>query len=96
MKSNSFKFLFLILVSLAGSPVWADHGSLLSTVRDNWIDMSVNDLVSEGIIAKPAKPLSELTNLEVAQLTAQAADIIGGFTATSDDRQCDAAWCSAS
>ena len=76
MKSNSFKFLFLILVSLAGSPVWADHGSLLSTVRDNWIDMSVNDLVSEGIIAKPAKPLSELTNLEVAQLTAQAADII--------------------
>src|ERR1700679_1424305 len=76
MKSNSFKILFLAMVTLAGSPVWADHGTLMSTIRDNWIDMSVNDLVSEGLVPKPAKPVNELTNLEVAQLTAQAADMV--------------------
>ena len=76
MKSNSFKILFLTIVTLASSPVWADHGTLMSTVRDNWIDMSVNDLVSEGLVPKPSKPVNELTNLEVAQLTAQAADMV--------------------
>src|ERR1700677_2142162 len=76
MKSNSLKILFLTLLTLSGSPVWADHGELMSTLRDNWINMSVNDLVSQGLIPKPAKPVNELTNLEVAQLTAQAADMV--------------------
>src|ERR1700679_1880428 len=76
MKSNSFKILFLTMVTLAGSPAWADHGALMSTIRDNWIDMNVNDLVSEGLVPKPSKPVNELTNLEVAQLTAQAADMV--------------------
>ncbi len=76
MKSNLFRILFLTLLTLAGSPAWADHGTLLSTFRDNWINMSVNDLVSEGLLPKPAKPVNELTNLEVAQLTANAADMV--------------------
>jgi len=76
MKSNSFRILFLTLLTLAGSPAWADHGTLMSTLRDNWINMSVNDLVSEGLLSKPAKPANELTNLEVAQLTANAADMV--------------------
>jgi hypothetical protein len=76
MKSNLFKILFLALLTLSGSPAWADHGTLMSTLRDNWINMSVNNLVAEGIVPKPAKSVNELTNLEVAQLTAQAADMV--------------------
>ncbi len=51
----------------------AEHGSLASTQRDPWIDSSVENLVLAGWASKPDKPLEELTNLEVAQLTAQAA-----------------------
>jgi len=57
----------------AALPLRAEHGSLTTTQRDGWIDTSLADLVNAGWTAKPDRPLGELTNLEVAQLTAQAA-----------------------
>jgi len=54
-------------------PLWASHGTLSSTDRDPWISARLYDLVSGGLVDKPSQPLGELTNLQVVQLTAQAA-----------------------
>ncbi len=54
-------------------PAFAEHGALTTVQRDGWIDSSLEDLVLAGWTSKPDKPLGELTNLEVAQLTAEAA-----------------------
>lgn len=60
----------------AALPAWAGHGALSSTLRDNWINGDVEQLVSEGLIPAPTQPVAQLTNLQVAQLTAQAGQII--------------------
>ena len=70
---NGFFFLALGFALAAGWPVRAEHGSLASTQRDPWIDSSLQKLMLAGWASKPDKPLEELTNLEVAQLTAEAA-----------------------
>ncbi len=64
-----------LLLGLA-CPALADHGPLTTTVRDSWINASVQDLVAAGWAADPGKPAGSLTNLEVAQLTKAAAEIL--------------------
>lgn len=58
----------------ACSAAWADHGPLTTTQRDSWVDARLQDLVSAGLVPQPNKPLDQLTNLEVAQLTKQATE----------------------
>ncbi|HJT25009.1 MAG TPA: hypothetical protein VJ873_10555, partial [bacterium] len=54
-------------------PAYADHGRLATTDRDAWINLEAADLVTSGLVAAPDKPIAQMTNLEVAQLAAQAA-----------------------
>lgn len=54
-------------------PAYAGHGRLATTDRDSWINLEAADLVSSGLVAAPEKPIAQMTNLEVAELTAQAA-----------------------
>ncbi len=53
-------------------PARADHGRLATNIRDSWINLGVAELVSSGLAQDPGKPINQLTNLEVAQLTAEA------------------------
>ncbi len=72
----------LALLGLALSlslPAFADHGPLASTQRDGWIDASLQELVLAGWVTRPDAPLGSLTNLEVAQLTAQAAQQVNAL-----------------
>ena len=52
---------------------YADHGALATRDRDAWIDARVDALASSGWVSPLDRPARELTNLQVAQLTAQAA-----------------------
>jgi hypothetical protein len=76
-KSMKLKNLILILwTTLFLGPVvsaYADHGALATRDRDAWIDTQVDALVSSGWVSPLGHPAQELTNLQVAQLTAQAA-----------------------
>ena len=74
MKKMIFKNLLVLGAVLGFAPVQAAHGPLLGTARDSWIDQSVQALVAAGWVKAPALPLNELSNLQVAQLTAQAAE----------------------
>ena len=58
------------------APLWAKHGLLSTTDRDAWIDQRFQDLVNGGLVSNPGRPLNELTNLQVAQLTAEAAHTV--------------------
>ena len=51
---------------------WAGHGPLSSTTRDGWINWQVGDLVAAGLAQDPQKPINQMTNLEVAELTFDA------------------------
>ena len=75
MKTEKKKIRLLTAALLAGLalPAYADHGRLAATDRDAWINLEAADLVSSGLVAAPEKPIAQMTNLEVAQLTAQAA-----------------------
>ncbi len=64
-------YVFTLLAGMT-VPVFAEHGPLSATQRDGWIDSSVSDLAAEGLVPRPGKPVSEITNLEVAQWTAHA------------------------
>ena len=56
-------------------PAFAEHGALTTTVRDAWIDSAVQDVVSAGWVDPLSKPVGEMTNLELAQLTSKASQI---------------------
>ncbi|HET9869960.1 MAG TPA: hypothetical protein VFR02_05635, partial [bacterium] len=76
MKQNAaqkLNRLFLALGLGLAAPAWADHGPLSSLARDGWVNGSVEDLVAAGLAPDPGKPAAQMTNLEVAELTAQAA-----------------------
>src|SRR5579872_4281298 len=75
---NSKLLKILLFLTLAGivSPLRAEHGLLSSNSREAWINLSVNDLVATGWVAAPAKPVKDMTNLEVAQLTAKASETL--------------------
>ncbi len=70
-KNQLMAVLFLAGLTL---PAYADHGRLSTTDRDPWINLEAEDLVDSGLVPAPDKPIRELTNLEVAQLTAQASE----------------------
>jgi len=70
--TNLKPLIATILLALA-IPAWADHGKLGTTVRDSWINWDANELVAAGLISEPQKPMDQMTNLEVAELTAEAA-----------------------
>ena len=70
-----FQLTFCLALAWA-SPLWASHGTLSSHDRDPWIDERVKDLVAAGWAEKPKGPVRDMTNLQVAQLTAQAAQMI--------------------
>ncbi|HEV2354765.1 MAG TPA: hypothetical protein VGR89_11005, partial [Puia sp.] len=54
-------------------PAYADHGRLATTDRDPWINLEAADLVSSGLVPQPEKPIPQMTNLELVEMTAQAA-----------------------
>lgn len=58
------------------SASWAGHGTLSSTQRDPWINDALNQLSSEGLLPTSSKPIAQLTNLEAAQMTAAAGEIL--------------------
>ncbi len=60
----------------AACPALAAHGPLSSTQRDAWINTSLADLVAVGMVTDPGKPLDQLTNFQVAGLTAQASQLL--------------------
>jgi len=74
MKKNLFATMAL-LFSVA-LPALAMHSRLASTDRDPWIDQAANDLVISGIVSDPDKNMDQMSNLEMAQLTAQASRMI--------------------
>ena len=76
MKSGSLKTLVFIGFAAAAPAVFAAHGTLLSKDRDSWIDASLEKLVEAGWVTAPGKALKDLNNLEVAQLTKEAGDIV--------------------
>ena len=70
-----FCFVLLALMGLA-VPAFANHGSLVSNVRDGWIDARMQTLVDDGVLAQPTKSWKDMTNLEMVQLTKKAAEIV--------------------
>ncbi len=68
----SFALGVLSFVLGCASPAWADHGKLASADRDAWINWDVSELVAAGLVPAPEKPVEQMTNLEVAELTASA------------------------
>ncbi len=69
---KSLQILIGVILLSPAFPARADHGRLATNIRDSWINLGVDDLVSSGLAPTPGKPIDQLTNLEVAQLTAQA------------------------
>jgi hypothetical protein len=76
MSKSGFKILAVMVLTALALPVWAEHGTLLSTDRDPIINTDISDLVAAGWIDAPDKDISKLTNIEVAQLTAQAGNSV--------------------
>ncbi|HEY5039769.1 MAG TPA: hypothetical protein VIJ93_11905 [bacterium] len=72
MKINRVQILTGVFLLALALPAFAGHGPLASLERDSWINASLSDLVAAKLVAEPAKPIQQLTNFEVAQLTAQA------------------------
>ncbi len=64
---------FIAILVLPVLPAFADHGALTSTDRDGWVDSAIQDVVDAGLASQPVKPVNQLTNLEVAQMTCLAA-----------------------
>ncbi|HVM33078.1 MAG TPA: hypothetical protein VMU88_08090 [bacterium] len=76
MKATAARKLKTALLALSlgsASPLWAAHGPLSSAQRDGWINWQAQELVDAGWVGAPDEPLEKMTNLQVAQLTAQAA-----------------------
>ncbi len=71
MKLRSQQWIVALLL-VGALPAYAGHGRLVSTDRDAWVNQELADLVSSGLVAAPEKPIAQMTNLEVAQLTEQA------------------------
>ncbi len=57
-------------------PAWAEHGRLATTQRDPWINAAAENLILSGMVADPGKNPDQMTNLEMAQLTAKASQMI--------------------
>jgi hypothetical protein len=70
---NSILILWAILIVGPVASAFADHGALATRDRDAWIDPQVDALAASGWVSPLDRPARELTNLQVAQLTAQAA-----------------------
>ena len=92
--NKTIQTLILAAWALAAPSAFAAHGPLLGTDRDAWINARVQALVDSGTFVGTRKPVSEWTNLEVAQATAaevektqvasskpvdDAADLVGEF-----------------
>jgi hypothetical protein len=67
-------------------PAFAGHGPTASTQRDPWIDPALENLVEAGWMGAPARPISQMTNLEVAQATAAAAQKLSSPDATDSSQ----------
>jgi hypothetical protein len=73
MRLKTNQLIAALLLAGITLPAYADHGRLASTDRDGWINIEAEELVSSGLVPTPDKPIQDLTNLEVAQMTYQAA-----------------------
>ena len=78
MNGQTFKIFAGVFVFALASGVWAPsaraaHGPDASTVRDGWINSDLEGLVEAGWVSKPAQAVERLTNLQVAELTSEAA-----------------------
>ncbi len=69
MKKISINLIVTAFFTGLAFNAWAGHGVLTSTERDPWVNQTVQDLVDAGLVVQPQKPVGQLTNLEVAQLT---------------------------
>ncbi len=76
LKKLLSQILILTACIATTTPLFAGHGTLSSIERDGWINLSVNQLVTEGVLEAPSKPVKDLTNLEVAQLTSKAGEVL--------------------
>jgi hypothetical protein len=76
MNERLLKTLFAALLMAAACPALAAHGPLSSTQRDAWINASLSDLVDAGLVSDPGKPIDQLTNFQVAGLTAEASQLM--------------------
>jgi len=74
MRFRTQQLIAALLLTGAVLPAYADHGRLVTTDRDAWINLEAADLVSSGLVAAPEKPIAQMTNLELAQLTQQAGE----------------------
>lgn len=72
MKLLFFSWLAGLFSAVPGL-AFADHGATASTQRDPWIDLAFDHLVLAGLASPSAKPVDQMTNLEMAQATAGAA-----------------------
>jgi hypothetical protein len=80
MNRKGIKNLLPVIWMAAACPVFAAHGPLSSTQRDAWINANLTDLVAVGLVSDPGKPIDQLTNFQVAGLTAQAGQLMAQAT----------------
>ena len=73
MRLRTQQLIMAFLLVGFALPAYADHGRLATNDRDAWINLEAADLVSSGLVAAPEKPIAQMTNLELVELTAQAA-----------------------
>ncbi|HTC22400.1 MAG TPA: hypothetical protein VK859_16215, partial [bacterium] len=76
MNRRLLKTLLSAFLMAAACPALAAHGPLSSTQRDAWINASLSDLVDAGLVSDPGKPVDQLTNFQVAGLTAEASQLM--------------------
>ncbi|HTA77487.1 MAG TPA: hypothetical protein VK791_10045 [bacterium] len=76
MMKSGFKNLMVLFFAAMAIPAWAGHGTLLSIDRDPALNADLHNLVAAGWIDAPDKKVDQLTNIEVAQLTAQAGNSV--------------------
>jgi len=76
MKRGLLTILGFVGFAAAAPAVFAAHGTLLSKDRDPWINASVDRLVSAGWANALGKPVQDMNNLEVAEFTKEAGDMI--------------------
>jgi hypothetical protein len=75
MRTNLKRAILTILLTAFGAvPALAWHGDLLSSERDAWIDESLRNLARSGYLPPTLGNTATLSNLEVAELTARAAE----------------------
>ena len=73
MNGKIFKTILGASVFAWALSAQAAHGPDSSIVREGWVNSDLESLIDAGWVTKPSKPVEQMTNMEVAELTSEAA-----------------------